>query len=516
MHLRIARASACQWLWLVALALSPALPHPAGAQERKDAGFGMGPPATPAIVAASASAATPVAPGPFEPTWDSIREHYRVPRWFLDGKFGIFLHWGVYSVPAYHNEWYQKHMYAAYVDWHAEHFGTQDRFGYKDFIPGFTCDKFDPDEWAALFKKSGARYVIPSAEHHDWFSLWDSDVSRWNAVKMGPKRDLIGDLARAVRNQGLKFGVSNHSIEHYTFIQPRKGLKSDLDDPEFADFYWTKHDDEALRKFLELWVAKNIELIDKYQVDMLWFDNGVNHRAYDPLKLKVAAYYYNRARGWGKDVSISTKDSAYLAGSILDFEKVQRGPKGILPGAWQVDDPIGTTWGYTADMRVSGPEPVIGKLVDVVSKGGNLLLNLSPKADGTIPEAQKSTLLAIGEWLDINGEAIYGTHPWTRPGEGAGRNGFRFTAKDQAIYAITLAWPGEKAIITSLASGIEAAGKIESVTLLGHPDPLKFAQDAEGLKVELPGKPPGKFAFALKIAGIGTPRPEQIRPAEPF
>jgi len=497
------------------LAWTLADPRPAAAQARGDAGFGMGPPTPPARAAAAATAGPAGAAGPFEPTWDSIREGYKVPRWFLDGKFGIFLHWGVYAVPAYHNEWYEKHMYAAYVDWHAEHFGPQEEFGYKDFIPRFTCEKFDPDRWAALFKKSGARYVIPTAEHHDWFSLWDSGLTRWNAVKMGPKRDLIGELGAAVRKQGLKFGVSNHSIEHYTFIQPRRGLKSDLDDPRFADFYWTGHNDEALKRFLELWVAKNIELIDKYKVDMLWFDNGVNHRVYDPLKLKVAAHYYNRAAEWGKEVSISTKDSAYLAGSILDFEKVQRGPKGILPGAWQVDDPIGTTWGYTSDMRVSGPGPVIGKLVDLVSKGGNLLLNLSPKADGMIPEAQEKTLLEIGEWLEVNGEAIYGTHPWIRSGEGSGREGYRFTVKDDSLYAIAQAWPGERAIITSLAAGKAPAGKIEGVSLLGEPGKLDFIQDDEGLKVKMPARQPCKYAFALKIAGLEINAPGPAEPASP-
>ncbi len=508
-------------LLVVLTGQATALTGQATAQPRRDAQFGMGPPATREIVAAAAAAKTPQAAGPVEPTWDSVRATYKVPQWFIDGKFGIFMHWGIYSVPAYHNEWYEKHMYAAFIDWHSQHFGLQEQFGYKDFIPKFTCEKFNADRWAELFKKSGAKYVVPTAEHHDWFSLWNSDVSPWNAVKMGPKRDLIGELGAAVRKQGLKFGVSNHSIEHYTFIQAKAGLKSDLDDPKYQDFYWTQHDDKRLQAFLELWVAKNIELIDKYQIDMLWFDNGVNHRIYDPLKLKVAAYYYNRAKHWGKDVSISTKDHAYLAGSILDFEKTGRGPKDILPGAWQVDEPIGSSWGYSSDMRVSSAASVLGKLIDIVSKNGNLLLNLSPMSDGTIPEAQQRTLLEIGQWLDINGDAIYGTHSWIKASEGSGRDGFRFTVKGDSLYAIAIAWPGEKATITSLASGKAPEGKIESVTLLGHAGKLEFTQDAEGLKIKMPAEQPCKHAFAIKINGLKMNRAgpavsaELRRPGEP-
>jgi alpha-L-fucosidase len=477
--------------------------------------FGMSPPATPQIVEAAAAAKTPVADGPFQPTWESIRQNYKVPQWFIDGKFGIFMHWGLYSVPAYHNEWYEKHMYAAFAAWHAQHFGPQDKFGYKDFIPLFTCEKFNADDWAALFKNSGAKYVVPTAEHHDWFSLWNSDVSRWNAVKMGPKRDLIGELGAAVRKQGLKFGVSNHSIEHYSFINPKPGLKTDLDDPKYADFYWTKRNDENVKKFLEAWVAKNIELIDKYQVDMLWFDNGVNPRLYDPVKLKVAAYYYNRAKEWGKEVSLSTKDHAYLAGSILDFEKVGRAPKDkILPGAWQVDDPIGSTWGYTSDMRVTGANVVIGKLVDVVSKNGNLLLNLSPKSDGTIPEAQQQTLLETGKWLEINGDAIYGTHSWTQFADDAGGSGFRFTVKGDALYAIDLNAPKGPAVIAALATG-KASGKVDGVTMLGHPGKIAFTQDAQGLRVSLPFQAPSKYGFALKITGLKMNPPGPPVPAVP-
>jgi alpha-L-fucosidase len=471
--------------------------------------FGMSPPATAQIVEAAAAAQAPItkgapaAPqGPIEANWDSVRENYKVPQWFIDGKFGVFMHWGLYSVPAYHNEWYEKHMYAAFSDWHAMHFGPQDQFGYKDFIPMFTCAKFNPDDWAALFKAAGARYVVPSAEHHDGFSLWNSDLNRWNAYNMGPKRDLIGELAVAVRKQGLKFGVSNHSIEHYTFINPKPGLKTDLDDPRYADFYWTQHSDANVQKFLELWVAKNMELIDKYKIDLLWFDNGVNPRLYDPVKLKVEAYYYNRAKEWGKEVTLSTKDSAYLAGSVLDFEKVGRAPKDqILQGAWQTDDPIGSTWGYTSDMKISGANAVLTKLVDIVSEGGNYLLNLSPKADGTFTDAQRETLLGVGKWLGINGDAIYGTHTWTQPVDDAGGSGCRFTVKRDALYAIELR-PAKGAVVIKTLSAGKTVGTVTGVTMLGNTGSIQFTQDAEGLTVTLPDQPPSASGFALKITGL--------------
>ena len=485
-------------------------------------GYDMAPETTLAVVnAAVAMIPTALPPGLFQPTWDSLKENYRVPAWFNGAKFGLFMHWGLYSVPAHGSEWYEKHMYVngGIGQWHVDHFGPQDKFGYKDFIPLFTQSNFNAGAWADLFKKSGAKFVVPTAEHHENFALWDSQVTPFNAVNMGPHRDLIGELSKAVRKQGLKFGVSNHGIENFQFINPpadmaekMKAEHADLYDPKWADFYnVADRSDAACERFLTNWYARNVELIDKYQPDMLWFDNGVDQRYLDPLKLRVAAYYYNRAKEWGKEVSLSTKKAAYsptgknteTIGSIIDFEKIGgRSPSGIRTGAWQVDEPIGSTWGYTDGMRVNSAGSIISKLADTASKNGTLLLNLSPKADGTFPQEQQNTLLEIGRWLNLNGEAIYGTHNWIKFGEGGGRGNanIRFTVKDDVLYAIVLGnWPGANLEITSLG---ESAGKVETVTMLGCEGKLEFTQSAAGLQVKLPATAPCKYAYVLKITGL--------------
>jgi alpha-L-fucosidase len=497
--------------------------------------YDMAPETTLEVVnAAVAQIPTKLPPGPFQPTWDSLKENYQAPQWFAEAKFGLFMHWGLYSIPAHHNEWYEKHMYTDGGDgqWHVEHFGPQDKFGYKDFIPMFTCSNWNPDAWAELFKKSGARFVIPTAEHHENFALWDSQVTPFNAVNMGPHRDLIGELAKAVRKQGLKFGVSNHGIENFQFINPpadmaakMKAEQADLYDPKWSDFYnVADRSDAACERFLTNWFARNVELIDKYQPDILWFDNGVDQRYLDPLKLRVAAYYYNRANEWGKEVSIGAKKAAFAPsnkntetiGAILDFEKVgSRSPSGIRPGVWEVDDPIGSTWGYTSDMRVSGPGTIIARLVDTVSKNGVYMLNLSPRADGTFPQEQQDTLLGIGQWLGVNGEAIYGTHNWTKFSEGGRGQGLniRFTVKGKNLYAIILGnWPGAEAEIASLP---EAAGKVETVTMLGSDGNLEFTQDTAGLKVKLPATAPCKYAYVLKITGLKMNPPTWTKSGNP-
>ncbi len=484
------------------------------------------------VEAAVAQIPTKLPSGPFAPTWESLKENYQVPQWFVGAKFGLFMHWGLYSVPAHHNEWYEKHMYGADRQWHVDHFGPPEKFGYKDFIPLFTQSNFNAEAWAELFKKSGAKFVIPTAQHHENFAMWDSAVTPFNAMRMGPHRDLIGELCKAVRKQGLKFGASNHGIENFQFINPPaelanklKAEQADLYDPKWADFYnVADRSDAACEKFLVNWYARNVELIDKYQPDMLWFDNGVDQRYLDPLKLRVAAYYYNRAKEWGKEVSISTKKAAYAPsnkntetiGSIIDFEKIGgRSPSGIRTGAWQVDEPIGSTWGYTDGMRVNSAGSIISKLADTVSKNGTLLLNLSPKADGTFPTEQQNTLLEIGQWLGVNGEAIYDTHNWIKFGEGGGRGhaNIRFTVKGDVLYAIVVGnWPGADVAITSLG---ESAGKVETVTMLGGEGKLEFTQSTAGLQVKLPATAPGKYAYVLKIAGLKMNPPNWTKSGNP-
>jgi alpha-L-fucosidase len=493
--------------------------------------------------------ALPIPRGPVAPTWDSLRANYQTPAWLMDGKFGIFIHWGLYSVPAHGSEWYARHMYAtpAVTDWHRAKFGPPDKFGYKDFIPLFKAARYDPAAWAALFKKSGARYVVPVAEHHDGFAMYDSALTKWDAMDLGPHRDLIGELAAAVRREGLVFGLSQHRMEHWSFLWPQAGLATDLFDPANADFYGPPQPpaERALAgevfegraapqspAFLEEWLRRNQELIDKYHPQLLYFDNGVNARALDPIKLRLAAYLYNRAAAWGVQATVATKRDAYLAGSLRDYERGR--PPGISAQFWECDTSIGhNSWGYIDGFVCRNAGELIRELADCVAKNGAYLLNIAPRADGTIPEDQQLRLLQIGEWLHVNGEAIYGSRPWIKFGEGPtqepvnerdpGRgitNGMlkvyssqdmRFTTQRHAdgtctLYAILFAWPADgKVTITSLAEGAPVAGQIESVALLGSPQPVKFIRDTAGLHVTLPPWKPSDHASVLKLTGLKSP-----------
>ncbi|HEY3321455.1 MAG TPA: alpha-L-fucosidase [Planctomycetota bacterium] len=465
--------------------------------------------------------------GPFQPTWDSLL-NYKVPAWYEDAKFGIFIHWGLYSVPAFGNEWYPRMMYqkgSREYQYHLETYGSHKKFGYKDFIPQFKAEKFNADDWAKLFQKAGAKFVVPVAEHHDGFAMYDCGLSKWCATKMGPKRDIIGELSKAVRKQNMVFGLSSHRAEHWWFMDG--GMKFDSDVKANLDFYGPAQpgpqnsndrttDERPDAAFLEDWLARTCELVDKYQPQLVWFDWWIHHLAFKPYLQKFGAYYYNRGSQWNKGVAINYKHDAYPQGAaVYDIERGQL--KSIRPMFWQNDTSVSkNSWGYVKGQEYKTVTSIIGDLVDVVSKNGALLLNIGPKADGTIPEPEQKMLLEIGKWLNVSGEAIYGTRPWDVYGEGptevaegsftdTKRAAFtaqdiRFTCKENALYAIALAWPEKELLIRWLSATEELwFGKIKRVEMLGVKNPLKFSRTMKGLRVQMPQTKPCDHAYALKI-----------------
>ena len=469
--------------------------------------------------------------GPFQPDWESL-QRYEVPDWYKDAKFGIFIHWGVYSVPAFSNEWYPRNMYEPGSDAYKHHIAThgpQDKFGYKDFVPMFKAERYDPAAWAELFKKAGAKYVVPVAEHHDGFAMYDSGLSDWTAAKMGPHRDVIGDLDKAVRAEGLHFGVSSHRVEHDFFMGAGRKIQSDVNDPQYAAFYgpaqtgviqWgtpVGNDFTYVSSaWTNDWLARSAELVQKYHPDIVYFDWWIGQASIRRDLARFAAFYYNSSRKYGDHVGvINYKDYAMQEHSaVLDIERGQLGE--IRPLPWQTDTSVSNkSWGYIKDDTFKSPEFVLDQLIDIVSKNGNLLLNIGPRSDGTIPEPVQRVLLDVGAWLTINGDAIYGTRPWRVYGEGPTKvasgsfhdseianytaEDFRFTTKGDLLYAIGLAWPTNgEAVIHSLAQ-TTGGEPVQSVALIGSDAKLRFEQRADGLHLQLPAQAPAKYAYVLRM-----------------
>jgi alpha-L-fucosidase len=462
-----------------------------------------------------------VAAGPFRPTWESL-EKFQVPEWYQDAKFGIFIHWGVYSVPAFGDEWYPRRMYEEgreVFQHHIATYGPQSKFGYKDFIPQFKAEKFDAARWADLFRKAGAKYVVPVAEHHDGFPMYDCSFTEWSAAKMGPKTDVLGELASAIRKEGLHFCASTHRAEHWWFYDVGMLFDSDVADLRYEGLYGPARPQKSQpdKAYLDDWLARTCEIVDKYRPDLIWFDWWIEQPVFQPYLQKFAAFYYNRGAQWKRGVAINYKNKSFPEkAAVWDIE---RGKLDILrPYFWQTDTSIcKRSWGYIQNHDYRSVDSIVDDLVDIVSKNGALLLNIGPRPDGTIPEPQEKILLDIGQWLKVNGEAIYGTRPWKIFGEGPTQvvggsfkdtankpftgEDIRFTTKGDTIYAIALAWPeGGRLTVISLASGAKyAPGKIQAVDLLGSGAQLKWSQGASGLTVELPAPKPCDYAFAFRI-----------------
>ena len=475
------------------------------------------------------SIASPKGTCVYQDNWDSIAAHYEFPQWYSDAKFGIFIHWGVYSVPAYGSEWYSRLMYqkgSNEYKHHIETYGPHTQFGYKDFIPMFKAEKFDADEWMALFKAAGAKYVVPVAEHHDGFSMYDSDLNPWNAVKMGPKKDIIGLLKQAAEKQGIVFGLSSHRLENAWFYNGGMEFPSDVQDSTITLYGrrlpQEQYNDEVCMDFL----VHTHELIDKYQPQLIYFDWTVNK--IPTYFNKFLAYYYNNAIDWGKGVVVNTKHGYPTNILVCDVERGKLDKMRKYP--WQTDTSVGKwSWCHVENEENKTPAQIIHDLVDIVSKNGNLLLNIGPRADGTITDEQKAVLLAIGQWLQVNGEAIYGTRCWKKHGEGStsGTAGsfsdneataytaqdIRFTTKGNNLYAIALNWSDKGILIKSLDKKAIGDAKLLDVKLLGSSEPIKWQQTEQGLQLTLPKEKPCDFAYSFKLSfdrPVGSALPSEM------
>ncbi|MFB3881894.1 MAG: alpha-L-fucosidase [Armatimonadota bacterium] len=465
--------------------------------------------------------------GPFAASWESLM-NYQAPAWYEDGKLGIFIHWGVYSVPAFGNEWYPRNMYrqgSPEFEHHVATYGPQSRFGYKDFVPRFRAERFDPEAWAELFQQAGARYVVPVAEHHDGFAMYDCSFSRWTAARMGPCRDVLGQLAAAVRTRGLVLGASSHRAEHWWFFDGGMEFDSDVRDAAYHDLYGPaqRAPDRKTREteftqsppdqaFLEDWLLRTCEIVERYRPQLVWFDWWIQHRAFEPYLQKFAAYYYNRGAQWEEGVAINHKLEAFPEGAaVYDIERGQLSD--TRPLLWQTDTSVSRkSWGYIEGDEFKSAASIVHDLADIVSKNGCLLLNIGPRPDGTIPEEARRILLELGGWLRVNGEAIYGTRPWRVFGEGATKviagqmkereqqpftaEDVRFTRKGEALYAICLGWADRGWRIETLKSG---AGRVKGVHLLGSGEPVSWKQGADCLAVEAPKRKPCEHAYTLRI-----------------
>nr|WP_166180332.1 alpha-L-fucosidase [Altererythrobacter segetis] len=476
----------------------------------------------------------PVAPGRFDARVESLRS-YQAPDWYRDAKFGIWAHWGPQAVPRM-GDWYARFMYVPGhpdYDAHVRKYGHPSEFGYKDVIKLWKAEKFDPAALMEKYAAAGAKYFVSMGVHHDNFDLWSSAHHRWNATKVGPMRDVVGEWRDEARQRGLRFGVSEHLGASHNWwwpshqcdqFWPKLGVPYDGADPQYADLYHAAHNEPYLNRggdwytkdprFHQIWYDRIRDLLDSYQPDLLYSDGGI---PFGVVGRSLVAHMYNSsiARSGKLEAVYNCKDLGsgefYKEACVQDVERGVM--QGINPLPWQTDTSNGD-WFYSDGYKYKTTGEVLTMLADIVSKNGNLLLNVVLYPDGSLPPESEQLLAELALWMQVNGEAIHGTRPWKVFGEGpteAASGAFkesaaytaqdiRFTAKGEAVYAITLGEPAWKVAITSLRKdNAHEKRPVRAVRLLGNRRSLAFRQTSAGLEVQLPPTLPTRHASALQI-----------------
>ncbi len=481
-------------------------------------------------VAAATAANLAITPGKYTGTMESLT-NYACPEWFRDAKFGIWAHWGPQAVPM-EGDWYARKMYqqgsADYRD-HLQRYGHPSTNGWKDIIPLWRAENWDPEKLMKLYKKAGAKYFVSMGTHHDDFFLWNSPLHSWNALHYGPHRDVVADWQKAARKNGLPFGVSEHLGASFTWFQdahkadrtgpwagiPYDGANSNNWDlyhflAEKGDTQWYSNNP----RWQQQWYDEIKQLVDDYHPDLLYSDGGVAFG--NEVGLSQIANLYNDSlrQHHGKITAVYNCKQPSEGRWVQDYERGVNG--GINPHPWQTDTSIGD-WFYNRHWKYQPLSWTVHMLVDITSKNGNLLLNVVLRPDGTLDPEVETMLQQLAEWNAINGEAIFGTRPWLVYGEGevqakggAFKENFkysardiRFTTKGKTLYATALGWPGEnKLVIRSLGRTADPTqNQIRRVELLGYRGGLKFEQTAEGLIVALPPQKLSDLTCSLRITG---------------
>lgn len=527
-------------------------------------------------VVRAAQAGHRIQSGPFQPSWESLVSQYRCPEWFRDAKFGIWAHWSAQCVPE-NGDWYAREMYIQgnrHYNYHVANYGHPSKFGFMEFDNLWKADKWEPEKLMALYKRAGAKYFVSLANHHDNFDAYDSKYHAWNSVNVGPKKDIVGIWANIARANGLRFGVSNHSAHSWHWFQtaygydgegPLAGVRYDAYtltkedgkgkwweglDPqdlycgrnivmpggitsakavaqwhEKNDRPWSERAPEMDPEFTETWFLRCQDLVDKYQPDLVYFDD-IGDLPLEQAGLDIAAHFYNssiKANGGKIQAVLNVKgiDEARRPGIVEDYER--GASSDVQPLPWQTCSCIGE-WHYNRNLferhRYKTVTQVVQSLLNIVSKNGNLLLSIPVRGDGTIDEDEVAFLDGLAQWMDVNGEGVFATRPWKVYGEGPtqsrggmfseGRTRYaagdvRFATKGDTLYAFMLGWPSQpRAVIKSLATNApEVAGRrITDVSLLGYEGRLQWTQDGQGLTVQLPQKAPSEHAVTFKIKGI--------------